>query len=410
MKTFNVGKLIFATALIKFGLISLEPDYPYQLSRQITTSFEQDSTRGKFDMAAYSFSCIGEYQQALVYNDRDYTPRWTLKGAVKAGDSLFMRESKPVNAKNYIIQRAKKEQIIIINEAHHNPLHRVFTASLLKDLYRSGFRYLGAETLNFRDSTLNQRKYPTLSSGYYTKEPQYGNLIREALQLGYQVFPYEAVTKEEFASGKSREIAQAHHIETLLKRNPNAKILIHCGYDHVVEVPMSNSWQKAMAGRVKEFTGIDPLTIDQQQWTELSQPTKEHPLYQLMSIKESSIFFNSKEEIYPGLILGRTDIQVAHPHTTYQYGRPTWLLKEGRWKPCFLTKAQCSLGFPCLVLAYRESERVDRTKPTEQAVPVDILELTSWEERKALILPPGKYRIVLQSLNGEQQELTLKHR
>ncbi len=43
-------------------------------------------------------------------------------------------------AAEYIIKRSSKERIIIINEAHHQPLHRVFTESLLEGLYQNGFR------------------------------------------------------------------------------------------------------------------------------------------------------------------------------------------------------------------------------------------------------------------------------
>ena len=410
MKLFTSCVLCFAIALIGSGLIGENEDGPYQLSERIRSAFLRDSTRSKADRAADAFSYVGEYQQALIYNDKEYTPRWALKGVVKAGDSLFLQACKPVNATDYIIRQARNEQIIIINEAHHNPLHRVFTASLLKGLYQAGFRYLGAETLSVRDSSLNQRKYPVIASGYYTKEPQYGNLIREALQLGYQVFPYEAITDDEFASGKSREIAQARHVEAVLKQDPKAKILLHCGYDHVVEVPLTTSWQKAMAGRLKEFTGIDPMTIDQQQWTELSQPTKEHPLYQSMHIGEASIYLNAKGEVYPGLSLGRTDVQVAHPRTNYQHGRPTWLLRAGQWKPYPLKQAQCSLKLPCLALAYRADEPMGKQNLAEQPIPVDVVELKDWQEKKSLILPPGKYRVLFQDSSGNQQEVGLIHR
>lgn len=410
MKLSTACVLCFVIALTGSGLILGNTEGPYQLSEQIQSTFLRDSTAGKTDRAAYAFSFMGEYQQALIYNDKDYTPRWTLKGVVKASDSLFLQACKPVKATDYIIRQARSKQIIIINEAHHNSLHRVFTASLLKGLYQAGFRYFGAETLNFRDSSLNQRKYPVIASGYYTKEPQYGNLIREALKLGYHVFPYEATTDEEFASGKSREIAQARHIETILKQDPKAKILLHCGYDHVVEVPLTNSWQKAMAGRLKEFTGIDPMTIDQQQWTELSQPTKEHPLYQSMQLVEASIYINTKGEVYPGLSLGRTDVQVAHPRTRYQYGRPTWLLRANQWKPYFLKQEQCSLNLPCLALAYRADEPIGKQNLAEQPIPVDVVELVNWQERKALILPTGRYRVVFRDSSGNQQETSLFHK
>lgn len=386
------------------------PNDPYPGSGQILKTFHRDSARGGADAAAFAFSCIGEYALALRYNDQNYTPRWTRPGVVTAHDTAFMQRARRVSAKAYILQQAPRQRIIILNEAHHNPRHRVFTASLLKGLYQAGFRYLGAETLAYPDSMLNKRKYPLLGSGYYTKEPQYGNLIREALDLGYRVFPYEARTKEDLSSGKNRELAQARIIAQLVEQDPQAKILLHCGYDHVVEVPLTNSWQKAMAGRVKELTGIDPLTIDQQQWTEMSQPAKEHPLYQVMTLTSSSVFLNQQQEPYPGLALGRTDLQVAHPRTQYKHGRPDWLLRGGAYKPYFLTNRQLALGFPCRVLAYRQAEFDAGTKPFQTAIPLDVMELRGWQPSKALILPPGHYQLRVVASDGQQQTFNLVHR
>src|SRR5258708_7164866 len=47
------------------------------------------------------------------------------------------------------------------------------------------------QTLRSDDATLQTRGYPTLSTGYYTAEPVYADLIRIALTIGYKVTPYE---------------------------------------------------------------------------------------------------------------------------------------------------------------------------------------------------------------------------
>ena len=384
-----------------------EQTSPYQFSSKILEAFRKDTNSSRNDIASYAFSYIGEYQQALAYFDKGREPTQHLKPE----DSLRFMGFKPVNAREYILNRASKAQIVIINEAHHNPVHRVFTASLLEELYQSGFRYFGAETLDYRDSTLNQRKYPVLLSGYYTREPQYGNLVREALKLGYRVFPYEAATLEEFSSGKGREIAQARKIQQVLRKDPKAKILIHCGYDHVKEAPLGNSWEKAMAGRVKEFTGIDPFTINQQSWTESSEPAKEDPLYRMVSVKQPSVFVNATGEAFAATTSAGalTDVQVAHPKTIYRHGRPAWLLKEGKCKPYFLKKEELSLGFPCMAMAYQEGEPVDAEDPMQQALPVDVIELRAAAEQKALILPRGRYQLVLKNEQGQQQRFMINN-
>lgn len=107
---------------------------------------------------------------------------------------------------------------------------------------------------------LNYRKYPIYMSGHYSKEPQFGELIRVALEIGYTIFPYE---HSEEGSGKPREIGEAKNIANYLRDKPDIKLLIHCGYAHATEGKMGNSWEKAMAGRLLEFTGINPLTINQ---------------------------------------------------------------------------------------------------------------------------------------------------
>lgn len=405
MKPFDAALALLLILLSSWVFRQGEPDFPYRFSTEIEATFKKDTTNGRIDMAAYSFSYIGEYQQALAY----FAEYGQVRQPLAPADSLHFLNFKPVDAREYILQRARNEQIVILNEAHHTPIHRVFTSTLLNDLRRLGFRYFGAETLSHLDSLLNGRKYPVLQSGYYTKEPQYGNLIREALRLGYRLFPYEAATPEEFATGKTREIAQARYIEKVLKKDPNAKIVLHCGYAHVYDVPLKSNWEKAMAGRLKEFTGIDPLTIDQQQWTELGDRAKEPPLYRLMNITKPTVYINETVQVYPATSDAKTDIQVVHPRTTYQHGRPVWLFRDGDWRPYFLKKEQLTLGFPCLVLAYRAGENIGKAKPTNQAVPMDVIELKSAADKKALALPPGQYQVVVQSQDGREQQFRMLH-
>jgi hypothetical protein len=288
--------LLGAAVLLSSGVKRENPASPYEFSAGIQAAFVRDTARHKTDRAATAFSYIGEYGQALSYMDKGAGGAW---GGFSVPDSLYTLSLKPQSARDYILRRAPQERLIIINEAHHNPLHRVFTASLLAGLYRAGFRYLGAETLSFYDSTLNQRKYPVQASGYYTQEPQYGNLVREALALGFTVFPYDVLS----ASPKEREIGQARHIGKIFRQDPKAKVLIHCGYAHAYEAPIGGEWEKAMAGRVKEFTGIDPFTIDQERWTEKSEPARENPAYRLLQISEASVLTTPGERpsrLFPG--------------------------------------------------------------------------------------------------------------
>ena len=57
-----------------------------------------------------------------------------------------------------------------------------------------------------------------------------------------------------------REDAQtANLIEAVLGAAPETKLIVHVGHSHVAELPVHGTpW---MAARLKERTGIDPLTI-----------------------------------------------------------------------------------------------------------------------------------------------------
>jgi hypothetical protein len=181
----------------------------YKYKQQVDSIIANDTTPWRYQLCAYNYSIIGEYRLALETLDE---PRKQIKSpALKEDLANQFLKYKPQRADKYIIEQARKTSLLIINEAHHQPCHRVFVESLLNDLYNEGYRYIGFETLDSRDSVLNKRKYPIETSGYYSNEPSFGNLIRGALRLGYTVFPYEAD-----GNGKEREIGEANKIKAFM--------------------------------------------------------------------------------------------------------------------------------------------------------------------------------------------------
>ena len=107
-------------------------------------------------MLGTEYSYVGRYQKALEFFDRQYG-RKKKPAQLKSTDQF-----EPCDAVAAILELADKHQVIMINEAHHVPLHRAFTLQLLEGLHRKGFRYFAAEALNAADKTLQTRGYPTL--------------------------------------------------------------------------------------------------------------------------------------------------------------------------------------------------------------------------------------------------------
>lgn len=132
------GYLILARTSQSFGQINSF----YKFNEEIDSLFLD---KEQYNLAAWNYSFIGEYQKALEAYDQ--ASRNNDNSISEKEVALLLSDYKARSAAEYIIERSKNEGIIIINEAHHQPLHRVFTASLLQGLYENGFRYLGLEAL-----------------------------------------------------------------------------------------------------------------------------------------------------------------------------------------------------------------------------------------------------------------------
>ncbi|QXP60841.1 hypothetical protein [Olleya sp. HaHaR_3_96] len=343
-----------------------------------------------YQQSGTDFALKGDYKNALIH--------WDLMGGKEKNFSQEQIDSihskyKIVKASDYIIEKAKDNQIVIINEAHHNSLHRVFTKTLLKDLYHNGYTNLGLETLTNNDSlneALNNRKYPIEKTGYYSKDPQFGNLIRTALDIGYTIFAYETTGNE---SGKPREIDQAKNIQKVIESKPNEKFLIHCGYDHVLEGTHSY-WEKAMAGRLTEYTGINPLTINQTYYAERSKPEFNRPLYKALNIEESSVLIDQEHNpLRYERGNGWADIAIFHPKTTYIDNRPNWLFNNEN-KHVSVPLFDIEIDYPIMILAFKKGDDI------QTAIPIDIAEVESKTKKSTLALQKGVHTIVV--TNGNQ--------
>lgn len=380
------------TGLLLWLLLGSAPGWaqsaPYSFSADIEARTRGDAP-GKYQFAAWDYSRIGEYPKALAAWDRDFGGRQRLAAA----DSLAFRACHAVSARAYILARAKTARLIILNEAHHNPRHRVFAASLLPGLARLGFSYFGAEGFTAADSLLNQRGYPVLGTGFYVSEPCFGNLVRTAARTGYRLFAYEADSR---ANTREREIGQARHIAKLMRAHPQAKFFIYCGFSHADERKQSAFEGPALATRLKELTGEDPFTIDQTQLTETATAQSGNPLYRVARATTSAVFLNANGQPFnhaSNELL--VDVNVYHPPTAYRRGRPTWLFGPDS---CPVPVAQrIAIAFPCLVLAY------DWQEDTARAVAMDVIELKSSRDAKVLVLGRGRFTVVARNKQGQRQ-------
>lgn len=357
---------------------------PYKFSYQIDSLVRIDSDD---QHQSFNNAYIGNYKKALEI----FGP-YHRKIVMSPEQVAAFRSYHAMPAQKYILEQARNAKIIIINEAHHIPLHRVFMESLLQGLRDEGFDMLGMETFDDEDSTISSRGYPVLSSGWYSAEPCYGNMIRKALSLKYGLFGYETDGNGE------REVKQAENIARKVRENPHSKFVIYCGYDHLIKdtMPGADSWRHAMAGWLKLMTGIEPLTIDQVTLTETGLDSMDNPCRRMIHTDHSVVMVDDSSHSLKPKSKYNADISVYHPDTKYIHGRPDWQI-TGDKKTENISK-KIAIGFPCMAFVYRSGEDY------EKAVPTDVIEIQNREEDIHVILEKKqKNVIVLLNTQGQQQ-------
>lgn len=371
---------------ISFGQI---PMTELLFSHEIESRIVENKIRSS--SAAYNYTYIGNYRSAIQNSDIPIS--WGV-------DTLNLENYLMKNAISEIIQIAKDKEIIIISESHLKPQHRIFAKQIIEGLSKHGFNHLGLETFTVNydhenqllDQELNKRGYPLASpfSGTFTMEPQMSNLVRSAFSHGYHFFGYERAKK---VPGKDREEIQADNVVQYINNTNAKKIILLCGWHHAIESDRLKRKQFFyMAKYIKDKTGIDPLTIYQDNFTEKSV-YNEHPILQKLTIESPQVFMEGDQVAH---ISKEVDIEVIHPKTTYIDNRASWLFQTPNHKSYHIDTDTITMKYPIFVKAFLKTDQID-------AVPIDIVELRHQYERKPLVLPLGSYNILITNKEEEMQ-------
>lgn len=281
-----------------------------------------------------------------------------------------------------IVRRARATSIVIINESHERSRFRNFIGQVATRLRPLGYDTLAIETLSPSLPETPARYLPPFvthpslpyfsdADGFYLAEAAFGRLGRQAKALGYRLLPYEFLPQltGNAALGQDQQIAvreegQAENLARFVRAHPGARLLIHVGYSHAAEVPRADG-TRWMAARLRQKTGIDPLTISQ---------TTCHgggPTTRLAALPASEP---------PGTF----DLVVDHPSDRFVRGRPAWRIAAGDVPVTIPRRLRPTNG-------WRIIEARPDGEPTS-SVPMDRVAIRPGEDI-ALMLPPGRYRL-----------------
>ena len=113
-----------------------------------------------------------------------------------------------------IKQIAAEHRIVMIMEDHFVSKHREMIGATLPLFRDAGFTHYAAEAIGESGTSLTARGYPAIETGYYTSDPKFGNVLRKALDLKYNVLgydfrPFTHEGREEFAAGELAQLFES---------------------------------------------------------------------------------------------------------------------------------------------------------------------------------------------------------
>lgn len=396
--------------------------YQYLVQAMPQLSVSEQIVAGQF--LSFSLNELGLYNQAVL--------SFPLESERPPGLVLPTGQDqwKSADAVDVITKLAADRRIVMINEAHHNAHTRALTLALLPRLRSLGFTYFAAEALGDNDADLMRRGYPIKSSGTeYLQEPLYGEIVREAIRLGFILVPYDSSVLDP----QARDAAQAENLyQKVFAKDPKARLFVHAGYAHIDKASGRLNDVQPMAMKLSKLTGLDPLSIDQTQFLESGLNTLDdyHVLMDRFPARSAEILINrvtgkpwsASPELYDLNVIspmaldaktfgddkwsvgGRKVENVAEPGRVRLFGglliapdempRAKWSTLDGQRYPFPITTELCKKQSPCAISAQYIDESAD-------ASPADIYAFFEPYASSKLYLRPGRYRLRAWNANGK---------
>ena len=357
-----------------------------QLRRRLPETARTTAEGSYWQALATYYSFLGALDSARAYMYRP-TPRAAVPPTVRQ-DLDHLPQLRRTPAAPEVIRRAAAHHFLLLNEAHTQPEGRYFAGTLLPGLWAVGYRYLAVEALA-EDSLLQHRGFPTLTSGFYTREPTLATLLREALALGFQLVAYDALSPD-------REQAQARNLLAKTSaRDSAARVVVLAGHGHIDEGKLAG---KSFAQWLHALTQQKPLTVSQ---TDLSQfPAPEAPA-------GAYLYWTAEGQPWQPASRGLTVDLYVHNRWAQAPAPERFPPAQGR---------VVSLTVPADSLLPRQEHvlhiyRCGEVAQVPNPVPVCVRPLNPATLHQQVILPVGCYRVQLWDQLGHvlwRRELTVK--
>ena len=290
------------------------------------------------------------------------------------------------DAKSVILQQARVNKVLFFNESHVDVRTRAFLITLLPQLKQLGYNKLALEALFKMPDT----GYPVSSTGYYTKEPTFGLLLRKALEYGYTLVPYEDTTTAP-VSFNQRDATQARNLLTAITaKSDTGKTIVLAGHGHIYK-KMENSKDTSMAQYFIRRSGIVPFCID------AVNANKNN--YGVLSSAVPYVLYRDSQPVIDEP--ARYDLQVHYPGSYY---KPEDFVAQYPFDLKKIDLASQGLSFPPnqsgMILIFLHNE-YQQTKNINELVPVQVARLQPGAGSTIVYLENGNYEVCLLNDRGK---------
>lgn len=352
------------------------------------------------EMLATILSMLGDVDRAIATYDRRSPAALPPLAPQQVAQMQQVVDARADNAIQAIIEQARSKRVVLINEAHHVPMHRAFTQKLAMELRKIGYNYLAAEAFRADpkgEVILTAANKTSVVTGMYTSDPVFAGFVNAALADGWKLVPYDtqsspAPSTDPLERIKQREQTQAQNlVDRIFAKDPDAKVLIHVGYGHLQKLRPGDTRSPAFMGEyLHRLTGLEMLHVDQISLYSHPDHAAEGPVYAGLVEKFPSkepIVLRSPDGSFPVLMgmQGTVDMQVIFPRYATRDGRPEWLQTLAGRIPRDIPRDLLPKQGKRLIKAFHQTDSPD-------TVPADMVIVEAGRPAPSLMLPPGQFR------------------
>lgn len=376
----SVAAIVLVAAVVwhRFSTQHLEP---WQFLAHVVQVEEAELDRSSLQSLGWSLAILGRDDEVRAI---DFWPQFDRPASAVDVGQLDLHTAP---WKDGIQKIAANHRIVMIMEDHFASKHREFIGATLPVFKEAGFTHYAAEAIGPLDWALAKRGYPTIRTGLYTSDPQFGNTLRRALELDFTVLGYDFC----FTTHDDREAFAATELATLFQQDAETKLLVHAGHSHVLkyETEYGGRW---LAARLWDKTGIEPFTI--WQWSSSHDARDYAEIVRVLTERgvslDEPILLMPPPDLGCGLQdspygLARVDAIVIHPpDESVAPDKRTVLFPDSMQR---LAGVWTGNVWPVVVCAYKKGEPIE-------AIALDQVMLRPDEPRFVLWIPAGvKYKI-----------------